>query len=223
MVLLQFPLRGEWTAVRTPAAGIPTHGTDFLGQRFAYDFVRPTGRRWAPYGPLALTHFWVGVPATAFAAWAASVFAAAPGKVLATRDGYPDRRWNHGGWTLARHQLGHRLRPVRITPTDWSPLAGNYILVEGVDGVALYAHLQTGSIRPRPGDRLEAGDHLGAVGNSGRSAMPHLHFHLMDRPTVDAAGIECGYAAFERWETGAWHRARGHPAAGQRIRSLAAT
>lgn len=223
IALLQFPLRGEWTAHRTPAAGVPTHGTDLLGQRFAYDFVRPTGRRWSPYGPLAVAHFWTGVAVTAFAGWAAPVLAAAPGKVIAVRDGSPDRYWNHGWWTLARYQLGHRIRPVRITATDWTPLAGNYVLVEGADGIAFYAHLQSGSVRPRLADRVEAGDLLGAVGNSGRSSMPHLHFHLMDRPAVDAAGIECGFAEFERWEEGSWHRASGIPAARQPIRSIAAT
>jgi hypothetical protein len=40
-VVVGFPLRGEWVAVRTPVHGIPDHGTDLLGQRDAFDFVRP--------------------------------------------------------------------------------------------------------------------------------------------------------------------------------------
>ena len=35
-----FPLRGEWTAYHTPAERVPSHGTNELGQRFAYDFLR---------------------------------------------------------------------------------------------------------------------------------------------------------------------------------------
>ena len=44
-VVVEFPLRGEWVAVRTPAHRVPSHGTDMLGQRYAFDFVRPDHRR----------------------------------------------------------------------------------------------------------------------------------------------------------------------------------
>jgi len=36
--VLDFPLRGEWRALNTPAARVPSHGTDFFGQRYAIDF-----------------------------------------------------------------------------------------------------------------------------------------------------------------------------------------
>jgi hypothetical protein len=39
-VVVDFPLDGEWLVERTPAHRIPSHGTDALGQRFAYDLVR---------------------------------------------------------------------------------------------------------------------------------------------------------------------------------------
>ena len=43
-VVVEFPLRGEdWMAVTTPAHRVPSHGTDMLGQRYAYDFLRSTG------------------------------------------------------------------------------------------------------------------------------------------------------------------------------------
>ena len=38
--IVDFPLRGEWRAVHTPASRIPSHGTDMLGQRYAFDFMR---------------------------------------------------------------------------------------------------------------------------------------------------------------------------------------
>ncbi len=43
-VVVEFPLRGEWSVERTPARRIPSHGTDLLGQRFAYDLVRTDHR-----------------------------------------------------------------------------------------------------------------------------------------------------------------------------------
>jgi hypothetical protein len=44
-VVVGFPLEGEWLAARTPAYRIPSHGTDALGLRFAYDLVRTDHRR----------------------------------------------------------------------------------------------------------------------------------------------------------------------------------
>ena len=44
-VVVDFPLRGEgWMAATTPAHRVPSHGTDMLGQRYAYDFVKVDGR-----------------------------------------------------------------------------------------------------------------------------------------------------------------------------------
>ena len=42
---VDFPLRGEWVAFNSPGDRIPSHGTDMLGQRFAYDFIRVDRRK----------------------------------------------------------------------------------------------------------------------------------------------------------------------------------
>ncbi|GEM_PF-5659200 len=39
-VAVRFPLSGEWCAVNTPGFKVPSHGTDQLGQRYAYDFFQ---------------------------------------------------------------------------------------------------------------------------------------------------------------------------------------
>jgi murein DD-endopeptidase MepM/ murein hydrolase activator NlpD len=39
-IAVEFPLQGEWVAAHTPAERVPSHGTDQLGQRYAYDFLR---------------------------------------------------------------------------------------------------------------------------------------------------------------------------------------
>jgi hypothetical protein len=44
-VVVEFPLRGEWVAVRTPVHRVPSHGTELFGQRYAFDFVRPDERK----------------------------------------------------------------------------------------------------------------------------------------------------------------------------------
>jgi hypothetical protein len=43
-VVVELPLRGEWSVERSPVDRIPSHGTDLLGQRYAYDLVRTDNR-----------------------------------------------------------------------------------------------------------------------------------------------------------------------------------
>lgn len=54
-IIVDFPLRGEnWVAVNSPGDRIPSHGTDILAQRYAFDFFRTDDRpglryhRWEP-------------------------------------------------------------------------------------------------------------------------------------------------------------------------------
>lgn len=39
-VIVEFPLRGEWMAPNTPGKKVPSHGTDQLGERYAFDFLQ---------------------------------------------------------------------------------------------------------------------------------------------------------------------------------------
>jgi murein DD-endopeptidase MepM/ murein hydrolase activator NlpD len=52
----------------------------------------------------------------------------------------------------------------------------------GNGNYALYAHIKTGTVGVKPGDRLSAGQVIGSVGNTGNSDAPHLHFHVMSTP-----------------------------------------
>jgi len=89
-----------------------------------------------------------------------------------------------------------RASPVPVTVTGRSPaprararqpdggLCDDYVVEELGDGrFALYAHLQPGSVRVQPGQRVRRGQVLGLVGNTGNSDEPHLHFHVMDSPS----------------------------------------
>jgi hypothetical protein len=51
--------------------------------------------------------------------------------------------------------------------------------------MSLLAHLQPGSVRVQPGDRVTAGEPLAAVGQSGHATGPHLHFEMRDLGRAD--------------------------------------
>ena len=57
----------------------------------------------------------------------------------------------------------------------------------GDGNFAFYAHLKPGSLTVKVGDDLKAGQSIAALGNSGNSDAPHLHFHVMDGPDPLAA------------------------------------
>lgn len=62
-------------------------------------------------------------------------------------------------------------------------MAGNRVVQHlGGDRYAVYAHMQPGSVRVGVGQRVERGQVVGLVGNTGISSGPHLHFHVMDSP-----------------------------------------
>ena len=56
-----FPLRGEWRAATTPARMIPSHGTDMLAQRYAYDLLRVDERE-SIHPASKLRQYLLGVP-----------------------------------------------------------------------------------------------------------------------------------------------------------------
>lgn len=55
--------------------------------------------------------------------------------------------------------------------------AANVVRILHDDGTyAIYAHLNTNTIRVRPGDRVARGEYIADSGNTGFSTGPHLHF-----------------------------------------------
>jgi Peptidase family M23 len=144
-------------------AANPINGKIFVSERFAIDYVQ-----------LADDFRLFGGDPTkpeSYAYFGAPIHAVGDGKVVSVVDNLPEQT------------------PTK-TPTGL-PLdqyAGNHIVQDLGDGnFALYAHLKPGGITVKAGDELKSGQSIAALGNSGNSDAPHLHFQVIDGPDPLAA------------------------------------
>ena len=200
-VSVAFPLRGEWAALHTPAERVPSHGTNYFGQRYAYDFARLLGPYDKAYRRPILCHLFGVVKAEDCYGWSAPVLAPFDSEVIMAGDGWQDRERLNFMWDLLRASFFAQ----DATPEDYRPLTGNYILLEGQPGVTLLAHLRRGSLRVRAGQSVSEGESIAEVGNSGNSTLPHLHFQVMDvRNPFKAKGVPCKFRKYQRYRDGAW-------------------
>ncbi len=104
----------------------------------------------------------IALPSLAAMRAGVTVRAAAPGKVLATRDGMADIAFNAPD-------------APEITDRD----CGNGVLMDNGDGwQTQFCHMKSGSIAVHKGETLAEGAALGQVGLSGRTEFPHLHVTL---------------------------------------------
>lgn len=144
-----------------------------LAQRFAIDWVKMDARR-----EYARDH--QGRRNEDWYSYGEPVRAAADARVAAVVDGIPD------------NTPGENSRAVAITV---GTVFGNYVLLDlGVaEGTlhryALYGHLKPQSVRVRVGESVTRGQLLGAIGNSGNSDGPHLHFQITEAPDDAAAPL----------------------------------
>jgi len=75
---------------------------------------------------------------------------------------------------------------------------GNYLALDLGDGrYAFYEHLKPGSVRVAPGQRVRRGEVVAALGFTGDSTGPHLHFHVADRASpLGAEGVAYEFQRF---------------------------
>ena len=89
---------------------------------------------------------------------------------------------------------GQEANAPGVLPAD-SPVLGPKLTVENVDGnhivldighgaYAFYAHLLKGSLRVKVGDTVHRGQVIARLGNTGNANASHLHFHIMNGPSV---------------------------------------
>jgi len=220
-VVVELPLRGQWSVERTPADRIPSHGTDLLGQRYAYDLVRTDHRRGFHVHPAGTLRFLLtGGRTRDCYGWGQPVHAALDGVIVQAVDGVAERQRLHPvreSWVAVTTTVRFARRGL-----DPAGLAGNHVITETAGTYALYAHLAPGSVAVTRGQQVRAGEVLGRVGHTGNSTAPHLHFHLMDSADpLRARGIPCAFAAYLVERDGQWQRVeRGIPHRRERISSV---
>lgn len=65
-----------------------------------------------------------------------------------------------------------------VVSTGFNSGMGNVVVIDhGLGIVTSYGHLN--DIKVKPGDRVERGEIIGTVGNTGRSTGPHLHYEVI--------------------------------------------
>lgn len=198
-IVLGAPLGGgPWAAVYDPSWSrghrrviYTVDGKARIPGRFAIDFIKlDTLGRYAN-GDNDVVKNWYG--------YGAAVLAVSDGVISATRDDFRESN------TLS----GHPEYPAEKA-------TGNYISIDiGNNRIAFYEHLKPGSIKVVAGQRVKKGDVIAAVGFTGQTTGPHLHFHVADqRSALGAEGIPFEFERFtvlgtyvdfgkfgkERWE-----------------------
>jgi hypothetical protein len=218
--VVDFPVRGQgWMAVTTPAARVPSHGVDVLGQRYAYDLLKVDDRDGVHYHPAgAVRALLVGARTRDCYAWGAAVHAPFDGEVVRVVDGFPERRWVHPlREAILAFRAGVTFRPSRLPA-----VLGNHVILRAGDVYAGFVHLAPGTVGVARGEEVSRGDVIGRVGHTGNSTSPHLHFQLMDSAdALTARGVPCAFRAYDVQREGTWVRVTdGIPGPRQRLRSI---
>ncbi len=148
--------------------------TNFM--RYSYDFVPVDDKGNMSTGPEEKNESWFG--------FGAPVRAVADGVVVAAADAEADDR---------------SFDPSTIATGGTMKVWGNYVVVDHGQGEhALYGHIRQGSSRVKTGQRVRRGDVLAAIGASGSSMFPHLHFELQTGAGTDAEGLPSTFDDFDR-------------------------
>jgi hypothetical protein len=220
-IIVEFPLRGEWLSPNTPGTRIPSHGSNKLGTRYAYDFIQVDWERngWPSYRGSLMQYLIFGIYISDYYCHGQKIYAPCDGVVVRISDGYAEReRTNLFSDFANANKTARHFDPKT---DDIRSVAGNFIIVEVEKNVyAALCHMQTGSIQVAVGQSVKKGDVIGNVGHSGNSFGPHLHFQLMDSSDIETAnGLPCSFEKYEVYRNGEWVEViNGIPTDKERIR-----
>lgn len=219
-VKIEFPLRGEWTAPTTPAKKIPSHGTDQMGLRYAFDFVRADGKDLHKEYDAGFWRFFLfGVPLERFYCYGEKIYAPCDGEIVELVDGIRERKTVH--WVRESFRAVKNALTFDENNDEYSLIAGNYLVMKCSDEIYMaFVHLKTDSITVSLNEKIKQGTLLGRVGHSGNSTSPHLHFQVMDSADIkNSRGLPCCFEEYEVYQNGEWKTVHGQiPSWDERIR-----
>ncbi len=151
------PLAGEWAMLAGGRSALVSHHYPIPMVSNAVDFVRLDEEGRGYRGDRTRERAWYGFDEP--------VLSPANGTVVGVGDVHPDAPVGNVGQT---------------------PGQGNHIVLDiGSGRYAVLAHLKRGSARVGEGERVRAGQQIAAVGDSGNSLAPHLHFQVQVSPDFD--------------------------------------
>lgn len=134
-----------------------------------------------------------------YAGWGRPILAPAAGTVVQARNDRPDQP-----------------KDGESDPAYFAPEypnggdVGNHVVIDhGYGEFSLIAHMRMGSVRVQAGDRVTQGQQLGALGNSGDTSGPHLHYQLQDGPRWEFAdGLPMRFENVSSLARGSYFNAR---------------
>ena len=188
-IVVGAPLRGsDWLAGDSVHNGpdaahrrtiLFDQGQAYGAQRYAIDWVRyrivnGTATTWTGPEDRNSSYFCYDSP----------IYSMTPGIVTQVLDGIPENVPHSGKMAI---------------DVNFVNAGGNHVVMYiGYGLYAFYAHMRPGTIKVKVGDHVNAGDIIGHVGNSGNSTEPHLHEHIINRPSFLAGqGVPYEFAHFE--------------------------
>ena len=164
-IVISPPLKGKnWLAYGGPSntsyhrrSILIINGNTQLSERFAIDFIK--------YGSAGLFNG-NELSNQSYYSYGQKILAVGDGTVIRTLD-----------------NIQENIPGIYPSPTTVDNAGGNFVILKlDSNHYAFYAHMIPGSIRVKKGDRVQTGQVIGLLGNSGNSNAPHLHFQISDRP-----------------------------------------
>lgn len=175
-----FPLKGAWLAVNN-YDNIYSH-RQMHSQEFAMDLIQ-----------LSNDFKFYSKKKTAnedYPGYGKNIHAIADGEVIDSFNEFPENPPGFGS-RLAKLEWDRLKKKYGFI----TGLAGNYITLKHPGNeYSFYGHIIPGSLTVKKGNLVKQGQIIGRVGNSGNSDAPHLHFQLMNGPSIlTGRGLPCPF------------------------------
>ena len=173
-------------------------GFDSNAGRYSYDLIPVDDKGAMRNGPPETNESWFG--------FGRPVLAPAAGKIVAVASEHPDNR---------EFDMGALKANLLV-------VFGNHVVIEHAPGEhSLLAHLKQNSVKVKVGDTVRSGQEIAAIGASGSSLMPHLHYQLQTTATGHAQGLPAYFHQFVKVRGRRAVVARGHVETGEIVESRA--